>query len=68
MQKKNYFFFSFPSESNFGEAKVTKKRANRQTIRPPFFLFPLQDILFSDNRTNGGTLVAHEVNQILVII
>ena len=26
MQKENLFFFSFPSASNFGEAKVTKKR------------------------------------------
>jgi len=26
MQKENLFFFSFPSASNFGEARVTKKR------------------------------------------
>ena len=26
MQKENLFFFSFPSASNFGIAKITKKR------------------------------------------
>ncbi len=26
MQKENLFFFSFPRRSNFGKAKVTKKR------------------------------------------
>ena len=26
MQKENLFFFSFPSATNFGEAKVAKKR------------------------------------------
>ena len=33
MQKENLFFFSFPSASNFGEAKVTKKtRAEQNKI------------------------------------
>jgi len=27
MQKENPFFFSFPSASNFGKAKVTEKNA-----------------------------------------
>jgi hypothetical protein len=30
MQKESSLFFSFPSESNFGEAKVTNKRIKIQ--------------------------------------
>ncbi len=30
VQKKNVFFFSLPSASNFGEAKVTKSREQKQ--------------------------------------
>jgi len=34
MQKENVFFFSFPSASNFGGAKVTKNNPNtRQILR-----------------------------------
>jgi len=36
MQKKARFSLHFRVQSKFGEAKVTKKRANRQTIRPLF--------------------------------
>jgi hypothetical protein len=32
MQKENLFFFSFPSESNFGIAKVTKKACKKKAI------------------------------------
>ena len=32
MQKENSFFFSFPSASNFGEAKVTKKACKSEAI------------------------------------
>ena len=32
MQKENLFFFSFPSASNFGIAKVTKKACKEQRI------------------------------------
>ena len=32
MQKKSQLFFSFPSASNFGEAKVTKKGCKEQRI------------------------------------
>ena len=31
MKKENLFFFSFPSASKFGEAKVTKKREQNKT-------------------------------------
>ena len=30
MQKKSELFFSFPSESKFGEAKVTKNQAQNK--------------------------------------
>ena len=29
MQKENLFFFSFPSESNFGEARVREKSSEK---------------------------------------
>ena len=32
MQKESLLFFSFPSVSNFGEAKVTKKVCNEKQI------------------------------------
>ena len=31
-QKKNAFFFAFPSASNFGGAKVTKKGCNEEAF------------------------------------
>ncbi len=39
MQKESSLFFSFPSDSNFGKAKVTKKRekCKRKAL---FFSFP----------------------------
>ena len=36
MQKEYLFFFSFPSVSNFGEAKVTK---NREQNKKNLFFF-----------------------------
>ena len=30
MQKKSLFFYSFPSERNFDEVKITNKRAEKQ--------------------------------------
>jgi len=32
MQKENWFFFSFPTASNFGGAKVTKKACKKKAI------------------------------------
>ena len=32
MQKENLFFFSFPSATNFGKAKVTEKGCNKRQI------------------------------------
>ena len=37
MQNENLFFFSFPSVSNFGRAKVTKKRV--QNKKNSFFFY-----------------------------
>jgi hypothetical protein len=41
MQKEKFFFFSFPSAKDFGEAKVTKKDlARTQRSRVPAPLAP----------------------------
>ena len=37
MQKENLFFFSFPNVSNFGIAKVTKKRAQNKELLIVFY-------------------------------
>jgi len=36
MQKENLLFFSFPSDSNFGKAKVTKSREQNKRIHSFF--------------------------------
>jgi len=43
MQKENLFFFSFPSASKFGEARVTKKRVKckRKTCFSSHFRVPV---------------------------
>ena len=40
MQKENLFFFSFPSASKFGKAKVTQSRA--QNKKKSFVFLPRQ--------------------------
>ena len=39
IQKENLFFFLFSNASNFGEAKVTKKREKKQKENLFFFVF-----------------------------
>ena len=40
MQKESLLFFSFPSDINFGKAKITKKRAKCKRKACFFFSFP----------------------------
>jgi len=40
MQKESMLFFAFPSDSNFGKAKVTKKTREMQKESSLFFPFP----------------------------
>ena len=49
MQKENSFFFSFPSASNFGEAKVTKSRAQNKETRFFFCRDGVSSRLLSQN-------------------
>ena len=41
MQKENLFFFSFPNASDFGQAKVTKKKLKRFVFQ--FFIILNRD-------------------------
>jgi hypothetical protein len=34
-KRKDHFSFAFPSENNFGEARVTKSRVQRHVNAPP---------------------------------
>ena len=53
MQKENSFFFSFPSASNFGKAKVTKKGCKEQRKHFDLMFWHIGHYINEDMATSG---------------
>ena len=58
MQKENPFFFSFPSASNFGKAKVTEKNAPQKFG----FVLSLYQLNISNHLSDANLLKIRQKN------